>query len=278
MNSIIGIDIGCTKMYMLAEHNGQLIEYKTFTGLDCPLDKIKSEILDFVGKLPFKPDGIGIGLVGLVEGDNLVKLSDIMSLTGVRPGFLGELGYPVKFMNDVKAATVCEAANYPNNKTVAVIMAGSGIAVGISHDDKILGGENNFGGELGYCIFQTQNGPQKVDDISGGLGILKSAGCGIEELLEKLASKEPSSMTLIQNAGYHFGLVLTNIIHLFNPSKIVIGGSTSTFPGYMETALKTAKEFTIPDMFDSCEITRPKDEKRIVALGAIEYVRSIPAN
>jgi glucokinase len=68
---------------------------------------------------------------------------------------------------------------------------------------------------------------------------------------------------------------LINVIHLFNPSKIVVGGSTATFPGYMETALKTAEEFTIPEMFDSCKITTPRDEKRIIALGAIEYMKSV---
>ncbi|MEM9773058.1 MAG: hypothetical protein AAF902_00650 [Chloroflexota bacterium] len=67
---------------------------------------------------------------------------------------------------------------------------------------------------------------------------------------------------------------MTNIQHLFNPEIIVVGGSTATYPGYMEEALAIAEKHTTNDFFKRCQIVRAKDNKRIVALGAIEFAKS----
>ena len=43
----------------------------------------------------------------------------------------------------------------------------------------------------------------------------------------------------------------------------------------MEKAISTAKEYTLKDTYNCCTIVKPKDQKRIVALGAVEYIKNI---
>ncbi|MWV45425.1 ROK family protein [Paenibacillus sp. HJL G12] len=274
MERVVGVDIGCTKMYLYAQVDGQHVEKKVPTGLDCPRERLKHDIDTFIDALPFVPDGLGMAVPGLVEGDYRVKLSDIGSLSGISTDYFGEGRFPVRFINDVKSATVAETVHYRDKDTIAVIMAGSGIAIGVYSKERMFTGAHGFAGELGYCITQTEHGPKTLDSLAGGIGILTQASCGIDEFLGRITREEPDTMELLAQAGHHFGLALTNVIHLFNPDVIVIGGSTATYPGYMEHALATAQKHTIPEMFKNCLIAKARDNKRIVALGAMEYIRS----
>lgn len=270
----VGIDIGCTKMYICAMVNGEYIEEKTATGFNVTKENLKNNIDKFIEKLPYKPDGVGIALPGLVVGDYMVKFSDLSSLNGITTDYFSEGRFKVRFINDVKSATVAEVANNKEKDTIAVIMAGTGLAIGVYSQGKILKGCNGFSGELGYCMINTENGAQTVDSVSGGNGILNIARCSAPELLEKLNNNDTKAIELIEKAGYYFGLILTNIMHLYNPDLIIVGGSTSTYKGYMENALETCKKYTLEDIYNSCVITTPKDSRRIVALGAIEYIKS----
>ena len=273
MKKFIGVDVGCTKMFIYSKFNNMHFERKASTGLNCSKEKIKEEIDTFIKELPFVADGIGMALPGLIEDNKMVKFSDISDLSGVTTDFFSEPGFEVKFINDVKAATLAEVSNYRNNDTIAIIMIGSGLATGVYTKGQMINGANNFAGELGYCIIQTENGPRTVDSLSGGMAILKTADCSIDEFLTRIENNEEETLGLLKKAGYYCGLVLTNMMHLFNPDIIVVGGSTSTYKGYMEEALKTAETYTLKDIYKSCRIVKAKDPKRIVALGAIELMK-----
>lgn len=47
---------------------------------------------------------------------------------------------------------------------------------------------------------------------------------------------------LVRQAGQYFGYALTNLLHLYNPDVIVVGGSTPTYKGYMEAAKAALEE------------------------------------
>lgn len=107
-----------------------------------------------------------------------------------------------------------------------------------------------------------------LDKISGGYAILEAAGCPVEELLAALERDEGWAKAVIEEAGRYFGLALVDVLHSFNPEILVVGGSTATYKGYMEAAVRTAEAYTYPAIWKDCRIVRPQDPKRIVALGA----------
>ena len=274
MERLVGVDIGGTKMLMLCPTEEGYIEKKVPTGRDCPPHRLKAELDDFLSGLPFVPAGGGLAIPGLVEGDHTVQISNVVPLlAGITGAYFGAGRFPVRFLNDVKAAVLAEAANYAPDAGVAVIMAGTGIALGVSDKGRIIAGSHGFAGELGFSVTGTPEGVRTFDQLAGGGPLLRQAGCTPQELHDRLAGGDGESAALIERAGLYFGLAMTNVMHLFNPDVLVVGGSTSTYAGYMEKALETADAHTLPDIRRCCTVTRPKDMGRIVALGALELIR-----
>jgi len=263
----IGVDQGCTKMLLTAQYNGEWIDKKVPTGLDVTPEYLQAQISEFIETLPFRPEGIGMGVVGLVENDELV-LSDTKGLQGIKGADFARPGCPCHIINDVKAATVEEASYYSDTDCMVMIMAGSGFAMGVKEQGRILLGRHGWAGELGSLVYPLEGQLQKLDAISGGLGILNRAGCTVEELYRRLDQQEPQAIQIIRQAGTYFGIALVDIVHTFNPSHIVIGGSTASYPGYMEAAKEVLEAHAIPDMLADCTLEKPHDLKRIVALGA----------
>lgn len=74
----VGVDIGGTKMHMLAIYNNEHIEKTVPTGIDATKEYIKEEIFKFIDSLSFKVESIGIALPGLVEGDDYLISSDVL--------------------------------------------------------------------------------------------------------------------------------------------------------------------------------------------------------
>ncbi|WP_195575525.1 ROK family protein [Paenibacillus sp. 1001270B_150601_E10] len=273
MSHYVGIDIGGTKMYMFAEIDGSMKEHMVPTGKDCSLAYLKQEIDRFIEHLDAVPAGVGIGLVGLVKGNDRVQFSDMSVLNGVTTEYFSEGRYPVVFLNDVKAATLAESIHYPDHHTVAVLMAGTGLAVGVVSEGKLLQGVSGWSGELGYTLVSVNGEAKKIDQLASGMAILQQAGVHVEEFLEQLEKDDESARSIVEQAGYYCGLAITNLIHLYNPDVLVIGGSTATYKGYLDKALAVVKQYTLPDLYAACSIVNAKGQRRTVALGARVFAR-----
>jgi glucokinase len=270
MNKIIGIDSGCTKMLMSAQWNGEFIDKTVPTGMDVTPEYIKNEINKFIESLPFVPEGIGMGVVGLVE-NNILKETHLRNLSGITTDFFSTKDYKTYFINDVKAAMVCEEQFYHIDTPFVLIMAGSGFAMSARTQGVNVLGSRGWAGELGSNPYPINGHVETLDAISGGYGILDKANCKIDRLLDALEKNEKFAIDVIEQAGFYFGLALSDVIHTFNPEYIVVGGSCVKFKGYMEKAVAVAREYTLPGMFNCCKIVEPHDPKRIVAQGAILF-------
>lgn len=275
VTNAVGVDIGGTKMLIAAEVNGSYVDRTSSTGNDCKIEHIKREVDAFIAELPYEVDVLGLAVPGLVDEDSVVKFSDLYNLNGVSIDYFTEGKMRGKIINDVKAATWAEIANYPDSNTIAVVMCGTGLAIGVYTNGEMFLGGSGYAGELGYCILSDQSGqPRTVDELAGGAGILRRAQCEVSELLKRIAQNETEACQIIREAGKYFGYTLTNVAHLFNPDVIVVGGSTVNYAGYMDEALATAEKLTIKEIFNTCKIVGAQDNKRIVALGAIEFAQS----
>lgn len=268
----VGVDIGGTNMHMLAIYEGKHIEHTVPTGINATKEYIKEELQKFISKLPFEPVGIGIALPGLVKGDNYLIISDVLpNLNGLTSEYFSEGKYHVKFINDVKAATLTEKANYPYANTVAVLMVGTGIALGVYSNDKLFTGSNGFAGEVGYAFVPYKDKIERFDNLSSGRVILEKSKMTPKELIDKINKNSKKHIKIVKEAGYYFGLLLGLVIQFYNPEIIVVGGTTSTYPYYMDEALKVVKKATLKESYEVTTINKPKDIKNIVAMWALFY-------
>lgn len=280
MNPCVGIDIGWSSMYMFAEQeDGQLLERTVPTGRECEQTYILKEIHQFISELGYTPAGVGVGVVGLVEDNDRVKLSDMPALTGLRAEHITDGRIPVQLLNDVKAATMAEAVHYPDQRTIAVLLAGYGLAVGVVADGTLLQGARGWSGELGYTLVSTEGGTVKsLDHLAGEWAILDQAGVGQEEMIRRIDGQDEQAIAIIEEAGYYLGVAMTNVIHLYNPDVLIVGGSALAYKGYLERGIAVAKEHTIPSLLEACSIVRAQSEQSSIAQGAREYIRSYVIN
>lgn len=269
MNNYAGIDIGGTKMLMLAEHEGKYTEKTVPTGIDAAPEYLRSAISGFLNGLPFEPSGIGIAIPGLVKNNDSVVISNVVPrLGGIKSEYFDFRGKRAVFINDVRAAAVEETSHYPDGDTVLVIMCGTGIAVSAKTNGKIINGAKGWAGELGSSVIIKDGEARTLDSLSSGAAILKKAGTDLNNFLNLVENNDERAISIIKEAGFCFGVAISTLINIFNPDVIVVGGSTSTYKGYMKEAVKAAEKFSLKAPFESCRITSPHDIKRIAALGA----------
>ncbi len=271
MDRFVGIDIGCTKMLMLAEYQGEKITKTVPTGFAVTREHLKNEIVSFIQGLPFTPSGMGVAVVGFVENENKVVFSSLSSLTGITTSDLRVGDFPVYFINDVKAATLHETSSIDPNTTSVVIVIGTGIAMGIRANGQFVNGANGWSGELGYIPIPTPEGTNRLAKLAGGIGVLEMAGTDAEDLQQRLEQGNQEAQEVILTAGKYMGIGLAIVINLLNPEKIVLGGGTLKYKGYYKAALEHAQQHALPDLWNACTIEQSKEPGFMVAQGARRF-------
>ena len=276
MEHFVGVDIGGTKMAFCARGRDGYLEKQIPTGNTFLAAQVKQELDLFLQSLPFSVDGVGVAIPGLVSQDReVIRCDAIPGIIGMSAEFLSQGKFPVHFLNDLRCAALAEAANYPKDYLIAVALAGSGTALGIVDAGHLLTGRG-FAGELGYtCMATKDDSVFLVDDMSGGNALLRRTGVSLNTFLSRIRENDPEALEEVRRAGFYFGLALANVIGIFNPHVLVVGGGMTSYPGYFEAALASCKQHALAQSLEGCLITRPKDEKRIVVLGAMEFIRRI---
>jgi glucokinase len=163
---------------------------------------------------------------------------------------------PVSVGNDANLAALGEQRYGAGRgiRDLAYITIGTGIGCGVILDDRLVLGHRGLATEVGHMVVNVDGEPIQ----SGVPGAFEgyAAGPGIARLArEKLASGQSSAMldlaggdagkvtarevgeaacggdalalAVVQRTAYIIGLGFVNVLHLFNPVLIVVGGSVA---------------------------------------------------
>ncbi len=271
MNNNIFIDIGGTKMLISHKNIKKIIP----TGIKCTKNFIKKQIKDFLHEIPAKHYKIGIAIPGLVKNFNHVILSYVIpDLKDLTTDFI-DSNQEIHFINDVTAALFSQFDKFDKLNTIIVIMVGTGIGMGIFSNNKIITGANGWAGELGSTnIIIDSNNVQTLDQVASGAAIIKLMNNKSPEEIKKLLDiNDQSAIEIIKKTGFYFGIGLANVINLYNPNLIVISGGTSNYKYYIESALKSAQQFSIDELYKSCKIKIIKTEENLVIKGLENFLK-----
>ena len=170
-------------------------------------------------------------------------------------------GRPVRVEvgNDANAAALGEylfgvGAQRPGLRHMVYMTVSTGIGGGIISDGRLLLGRRGMAGEVGHMTIDV-NGPRCKCGNIGCLEILAAgpaiahAGTGLvasgrgpilsrlvggepdrvtAELVEDAARQgDPDACALLGQVGHYLGVGVVNLIHLFNPELVCIGGGVS---------------------------------------------------
>ena len=180
-----------------------------------------------------------------------------------------KLHFPVEFENIPKLGTLGEMrfGHGRNVRNFIYVYADFGIGSGIVADGKLYMGSKGVAGEFGHtvveaggracycgnkgCLEMYSASPAIVRELrekmKAGAPTLLKLMCSPEELnfshvLDALKKNDHLTTAAFEQAGRMLGLGLANLINLFNPEMIIIGGELSDCRIYVETAKRVAAE------------------------------------
>jgi glucokinase len=233
----------------------------------------------------------------------VVNAPNIPSLPGFRlAAALSEaLDRPVLLENDANAAALGEmwqgAAR--NCKTISCLTLGTGVGGAIVLDGELWRGVDGTAGELGHTSVEPFGGVKCKCGNVGCLEVYASATAIVRMAREGLAQRPSSSLNSIpaaeltseriyraaierdqlaldvfRKAGAYLGIAMANVINVFNPEMIVIGGGVSAaWDFFAQHAREEVMRRAFPIPAARCQIVRAEcgDDAGLLGAAWLEF-------
>ncbi|QDT36630.1 ROK family protein [Stratiformator vulcanicus] len=267
MSVYAGIDLGGTTITAaLGRADGEIVARQQIDtdghlGPDSVIERMAELIERLATQAGERPDGIGIGLPGLVDVHRGVtkflpnlptQWREIALATRLKERF----EVPVRLLNDARAATLAELV-FGIGRTVdtfAFFTLGTGVGGGVVIDGKLRLGPLGAAGELGHqtvqfdgprcgcgnrgCLETVASGsaiigeavrllktgfaPRLHDAIDGDAGQVTP-----KRVAEAIAAGDEQLAGAIDRVGGYLGIAAANIVTSLHPQAIVYGGGVA---------------------------------------------------
>jgi len=175
----------------------------------------------------------------------------------------------------------------------------TGIGGGIIVDGKVLNGFQGMAGEIGHMTISDEGPPCHCGNrgcweaLASGTALAKAARKRIEtgadttilsfaegkidkvtaQTVQSAAEKgDPLANELIIKTAYYFGVGLANLVNIFNPEMIVIGGGLSNMGDrLLKPAYRVAEERAFPQAYRAVRFVRAALGRNSGVLGAAAF-------
>jgi glucokinase-like ROK family protein len=313
---VVGVDIGATHVTLvLADYLAHVMDeveasLDIFQGPNVCLPFVDQFLRSWLNELGLSLDqitAIGVGVPGPIVTDaGMVSGPPIMpgwDLFPIREWLEKAWNCPVMLGNDAEFGALGEWAFGAGRgvDNLVYIKVGTGIGAGLLIDGQIYRGTTGCAGEIGHVTIE-ENGPLCtcgnrgcLEALAGGRAIAQKAIFAIKAGARTTLSELPSveaisamdviaaarkgdhlSQKLVQEAGYYLGTALANLINLFNPTMIVIGGGVAQVGDLLlEPVRKVAKQRSLKVASQAVTITSAVLGKRSSAMGAVAQAISL---
>ncbi len=252
--------------------------------------------------------GIAVAAAGVIDTEN-GTVTHSPNLPGwcevpLKKSIEEALGLPTFLINDASAAALGEH-RFGAGKGVShlvYVTVSTGIGGGLILGGRLYTGASGSAGEVGHMVIDA-NGPRCSCGNVGCLEVLASGTAlareaqkliqqGASTKIAELANGEPSNVTaklvadaarqgdalareIISQAATYLGMGLANLVNIFNPEMIVVGGGVAKIGDMLlDTARRVAIEraFRLPAQRVQIVPSRLSDNAAI--LGAVAFAQA----
>ncbi|MFJ1702514.1 ROK family protein [Kitasatospora sp. NPDC088346] len=209
-----------------------------------------AEVLAATGVDPDTVLGVGVGVPGIVEqgeeaehGRGIVVHSQTVDWDAVPLGRLLRAGTDLPLHVDNGAKTLGQAEMWfgagRGTRHAVIALFGSGVGACVIADGVRFRGATSSAGEWGHtkvhvggrlcrcgsrgCL-EAYVGAEALVERWGAAPAGSSEKAGLAALLTAAEAGEPAAVELLAEAAEYFGAAIADLINLFNPERIVIGG------------------------------------------------------
>lgn len=294
-----GIDFGKTHVSVavadlahnvLSEARRELDEQTPATVAMAAADELFGTVLDEADADRARVVGVGMGLPGPIHRSGLVGSSAIL------PGWVGvsaeadmeaRLRLPVRVRNDADLGALAEHRWGAGRgcSSMAYLKLATGVGAGLIMHSRLWGGEGGTAGEIGHttidetgqicrcgnrgCLETFVGAPAIVEPLAQRLG----DDLAVERVIELAQEGDPGCRRVLEDAGRRTGIAVANLCNLFNPARIVVGGTVGTAGELILAPLRDAVRLrAIPSAAEDVEIVSAELGERAELLGAVALV------
>ena len=248
--------------------------------------------------------GIGVAMHGIIDvekGISVFAPSLNLHNVPIKEELEKHFNIMVKVENDARALALGESwyGKGKEKSSFICINVGYGIGAGIVIDGKLLHGHDHLVGEVGHMTIDP-HGPLCSCGNHGCLQALAAGPFIAKQAQEKLASGSESILTkwvedgleltseiiakgakegdslckeVLKEAGVYLGIGITNLIHIVNPSLILLGGGVIKAGAFiLESLQETVQKRALTEQAKATKIETIKLGEDGTAIGAVSLL------
>ena len=228
------------------------------------------------------------GVVDVETGTSL--FAPILGLTNIpiKEELEKEFELEVKVENDARAMALGESwfGNHGELTSMLVMNIGRGVGAGLVIDGKLYHGAQDIAGEVGHMTIDLYGEICEcgnrgcLQTFTTGPAIARRAMKGIssdpitaEKVYELAIGGNEEFGTILKETGRVIGIGLTNLIHIINPQRIVLGGGvTKAKELIFPVILETIEECALTPRAKQTEVTITKLGDDATLIGAVSLL------
>lgn len=236
--------------------------------------------------------GVGIGVPGIVDHvDGRVRLApnlgwqDVALGEMVRDALVASFGFSptVAIGNDADLGAVAEHVRGvgAHNRNLIYLSGEVGVGGGIIIDGRAMAGAGGYGGEVGHMVvnpagsicrcgaqgcWETEIGRDALVRASG----LPGEQAEVADVISAATSGDRAAQAAIDEAGEWLGVGLANLVNLFNPEVIVLGGHLRLLFPLVSGTVYRRIHYALPAAREQVRVEVPALNGDSTLLGAAE--------
>jgi glucokinase len=261
---VVAVDLGGTKLAAALVDGRGRVSHHTVLAVDtssstAPLNQIVEVTRELIGmnKSKGKISAVGVAVPGLVRRDGTVWAPN---LKGWKRMALAQrlkraLGLPVFVESDRNAAVLGETwlGAAKGKSDAIVLMLGTGIGAGIWSGNRLVRGAHELSGCAGWMVVADAYGREarevgQLESLAAGPAIARAANAiNAQNVASAARCGDPTAIQIYLEAGRMLGYAVANLVSLFDPEIVVIGGGLAKASDlFLESLRKAAKERAQP--------------------------------
>lgn len=261
---VLGLDMGATHLTaVVMDLAGEVVarRFQKYDVMGDPagtitaIQRLAAEAMQEAGLSAAHILGMGIAVPAPLEGENFDRLSGVILPKWEGLDLISQVrqtvNVPIHLDNDANAGAIAEkwwgaGRRFAN---LAYIKLGTGVGSGLILKNEIYRGDGGTAGEIGHTTINT-NGPLCrcgnrgcLESLVGVPAIISEVACRraetypgyeaddsltIEGITIAAVNGDPLSRQVITEAGNDLGVAIANLLNLFNPGLVVLGGELTT--------------------------------------------------
>lgn len=275
----LGFDVGGTTIkYSVIDEDLNFLYHDTVPTNNNANNHILKVLKDVTAQVQSetKIDGIGISTAGIVSPEGSIQYAGPTipnyANTPIKVTIADQSKVPVNVLNDVDAALLGEVyVQKLNAAGIYCIALGTGIGGAYLQNGKLTSGTHGKANSIGYTLFDglTQTNYEQRCSTLALERKLKKYSTGVIKAFEKAKAGEELFVDIITAWAFEVAAGIAEIIILFDPEYIIIGGAVSSQGDYLLSLLNQQLNVILPKDFNETKLQIATQGNKAQLIGAI---------